>query len=118
MKTFSFLLITCALFGAQETPKLPEVTPKVPPLTSNSQSRSMIVIDPKVRSEDYVKAFDLLHKDKPTLKISIHTHEGNLNNVTDVTSGGTLLIIKTLSNQGIKTQIVPVEEIVEITYSP
>jgi hypothetical protein len=83
-------------------------------------NKSVMIIDPKARANDYVQAFDFLRKDKPTLKIMIRTTQAMFIGVTDVTasSSGTLLMVKTLSNQGLKTQFVPIEQIMEINYSP
>lgn len=83
-------------------------------------SKSVILIDPKARAMDYVQAFDLLHKDKPTQKIMVRTMGSVFMNVTEMSTstGGTLLFLKLLSNQGMRTQMVPVEQLMEITYSP
>lgn len=83
--------------------------------------RSLMMIEPKARAADYVQAFDFLRKDKPTLKIRLLLMNGQeLSNVTELstTHGGTLLIAKYLSNQGTKAQIIPIETIGEIGYSP
>ncbi len=86
----------------------------------SSNGKSVILIDPKMRAADYAHAFDFLRKDKPSQKIMVRTENGMLMNVTDVTpsTGGTLLFIKILSNQGIRTEIVPIEQIMELNYSP
>ncbi|EKE08119.1 MAG: hypothetical protein ACD_17C00339G0001 [uncultured bacterium] len=46
--------------------------------------------------------------------------DSSLYGVTDIkpTEGGTLLFIKVLSNQGATMHIVPVEQVMEIHYSP
>ncbi len=117
MKYVTLFLLANALF-AQEAPKSPPASAS--PLVSTTTNKSVIVIDPKARANDYVQAFDFLRKDKPTLKIAVHTTSAAIQNVTDITatSGGTLLLLKIFSNQGTRTQIVPVEEIMEINYSP
>ncbi len=115
MKIVLFLLFAHAIF-AQEAP--PSAAPAVCATTTNN--KSVILVDPKARANDWVQTFDLLRKDKPTLKITARTASGMVMNVTDISAapGGTLLWIKILSNQGTKTQVVPVEDMMEINYSP
>jgi hypothetical protein len=114
MKLLPFLLLTNAIPPPQEAPK------QQAPAAATFSNKNVIVIDPKVRANDYINAFDLLKKDKPTLKIMVRTTNQILSNVTEIstTPGGTLLIIKLVSSQGSKTQIVPVEEILDVSYSP
>lgn len=114
---YAIIFFLAASLSAQEAPPTP---PTPPAVSAMPNSRSVIVLDPKVRASDYIQAFDYLRKDKPTLKIVILTTSGVIYyNVTDlsITKGGTLFLVKFLSNQGSKTQILPVEEIVEIAYS-
>lgn len=83
--------------------------------------KSVLFIDPKHRATDYVQAFELLRKDKPSVKISLKTLGNTLiPNIAELTasSNGTLLFVKIPSNQGSKFIVIPIEEIVEIAYSP
>lgn len=116
MKIFAFLLLATTLNAQEGMPKaVPEVAS-----TLDAPGKSVFIIDPKARATDYASAFDFLHKDKPSQKMMVRTTNGVLVNVTDMTPSteGTLLMIRFLSNQGNKTQIIPVEQIVEIGYSP
>jgi hypothetical protein len=82
--------------------------------------KAIFPIDHKNRSSDILQAYELLRKDKPTLKITLRTSAGTVYaNVTELTaaSGGTLLFVKNLSQQGAKYTILPVEEVAEINYS-
>jgi hypothetical protein len=82
--------------------------------------QAIFPIDHKHRTSDIVQAYDLLRKDKPTLKIALRTSGGVIfANVTELSaaSGGTLLFVKNLSQQGAKYTILPVEEVAEINYS-
>jgi hypothetical protein len=82
--------------------------------------KAIFPIDHTRRTSDFVQAYDLLRKDKPTLKITLRTSSGAVfANVTELTaaSGGTLLFVKNLSQQGSKYTILPVEEVAEINYS-
>lgn len=115
MKCPLLLLIITAL-TAQETPPPPIPIAAI----ASTNNKSIFVIDPKARCNDYVQAFETLRRDKPTLKITIRTNSGTTySNVSDLTASqsGSLLFIKTLSTQGTRITIVPVEEIGEITYS-
>ncbi len=115
MKIPSLLLLAATLIG-QEAPK-----PSLPAAAAAAiNDKSIMIVDPKARANDYVQAFDLLHKDKPTLKMMVRTAGALFQNVTELSAspGGTLLYLRVLSNQGMKIQIVPVEEMMEINYSP
>lgn len=84
------------------------------------QERSVLIVEPKARAADFVEAFHLLRKEKPTQKLMVMTKQEQLMNVTDlsVSEKGTLLFVKTLSNQGSRLQVIPIENLVEISYSP
>lgn len=117
----AFSIIAQSLL-AQEAPKSVVPAPSIAPALSTAMegNKSMMVIDPKARAEDYIQAFDLMRKDRPILKIAVRTTSTLLTNVTEIsaTSGGTLLLVKVLSNQGSRMQIVPLEEMMELSYSP
>lgn len=117
MKYTPAIFFLAASLAAQEALPTP---PSIPAVSAMPNNKSILVIDPKIRANDYAQAFDFLRKDRPTLKIVVRTTSGmTFYNVTDlsVTQGGTLFLIKFLSNQGSKTQILPIEELVEIAYS-
>lgn len=116
----AMIILFAASLTAQETPPMPSTQSAAPvAATMASSNKSVIVIDPKMRAADYAQAFDFLRRDKPSMKVNVRTSGMTFANVTElsVTKGGTLLFIKFLSNQGTKTHVVPVEEIMEISYS-
>lgn len=119
MRQLLFFALATSLV-AQEAEKPPATPPPATNFPLTPQSKSLITLDAKARANDYVHAFDMLKKDKPTLKIMVRTTSNTFSNVTDIaaTQGGTLLLVKLLSTQGSRIQIVPIEEIVEINYSP
>jgi hypothetical protein len=89
------------------------------PLIS-SLPKAIFPIDHVRRTSDIVQAYEVLKKDKPTLKIALRTTSGAIHaNVTELVAaaGGTLLFVKNLSQQGSKYTILPVEEVAEINYS-
>lgn len=117
MKSLSILLLAASL-AAQE-PAAPK--PAISPGAADPSSKSTLLIDAKARASDYIQAFEMLRKDKPTLKIVISMASGlAIGNVTEIAStvNGTLLLIKSASTAGNKYQIVPIEEIKELAYSP
>lgn len=113
-----FLLVT-SLLAAQE-PGAPEKPMPAPAAAATQEFRSSLIIDPKSRAHDYTQAFELLRREKPTLKINIQTSNGILANVAELSSAenGTLMLVKVPFTQGTKYQIVPIEDIKEIAYSP
>lgn len=117
MKFFPVLLAAASLAGQE--PAAPKTS--LSPGAADASTKSTLLIDAKARASDYVQAFEMLRKDKPTLKIMIHMAGGSsISNVTEIssTANGTLVLIKSASTTGNKYQIVPIEEIKELSYSP
>ena len=123
MKWTLFLLLSAfSLYAADaaNTAPPPAAPATEPAAIMANAAKSIYTIDPKNRSADLIQAYDLLKKEKPTLKISLRTANGSiLANVTDLAaaSKGTLLFAKIQSNIGPKVVILPVEEVLEIYYS-
>lgn len=119
---YLFLILTSVCFAQTIPEALENKKSEAATIATNlkASSNSVIVIDPKARAKDLTQAFAMLRKEKPSLRISVATVHGVLNGVTDLqaSSGGTLIILKLLSSQGSQTNIIPVEQIVEIGYSP
>ena len=114
MKMFSLLIPF--ILAAQETPP----PPTEPPALLHSTGRSTLVIEAKARADDIVKSYDLLKREKPTLRISAHTYSGVvLSNITEITAmpNGTLLLFRTSSTQGVKNTFVPVDDVIDLFYS-
>ena len=114
-----FVLLTSLFFG-ENTPHISEHKKTQAALSIHQSNASIIVIEPKSRAEDLAQAFNTLRKDKPSLRITVTGTYGILHGVTELqaSEGGTLVLIKMLSTQGSQTIIVPVEQIVEIGYTP
>ena len=92
-------------------------TTVVPLQQAKGSQRSIIVIQPQDRAEDYIKAFETLKKDKPSTKIYFQLlSKKTISNILDITmlDKGTLLLFKTATTQGSKITIVPIEDIEEI----
>jgi hypothetical protein len=114
-------LILAALLAAQEPAVLEKAsaTP-VAAAAATMEGHSSMIIEPKARAQDYREAFELLRKEKPTVKINIQTSTGTLANVSDLSAAanGTLMLVKVPFPQGTKYLIVPIEDIKEVAYSP
>src|SRR5690606_20657852 len=106
-------LFVASVLSAQEMPKNAAAL-------ADGPSKSVMVIDPKARGADLAQAFDLLRKNSPTQKIAMRVANAQLTNLTDLTlsSNGTLLFVKVLSSQGSRTLVIPVEQVMELSYSP
>ncbi len=116
----NYCLTLAALLAANE-PLVPEKPAPIAAMTAAVQeSYCSMLIDPKARAQDYREAFELLRREKPSLKINIQTASGPVANVQDLSSAGngTLMLLKIPFSQGTKYLIVPIEEIKEVAYSP
>ena len=80
-------------------------------------ARSIISIDAKKRADDYLKAYLLIRKSNPSSRIFFKLANGTtLTNIADVTvlENGTLILFKTTTTQGLKNDVIPVEEIISL----
>lgn len=114
MRIFLFpLLVLFSLFSEEK---------KAPPPTVaiDANAKSLLFIEAKMRTNDFVHAFELLKKEKPTAKIALHTAAGILQGVYEISSApeGTLLLVKLMTSQGSKRVIIPIEQMKEIGYYP
>jgi hypothetical protein len=117
----NFCLTLAAIIAATEPAAIPEKPNAAPAVAAAlKESYSSMIIDPKARAQDYREAFELLRREKPSMKINIQTAGGPLANVSELSSAGngTLMLVKIPFSQGTKYLIVPIEEIKEIAYSP
>lgn len=89
-------------------------------LSAMMESHSTMIIDPKSRADDYVKAFDFLKQEKSVSKIYFNIRGGmKISNVIDIKAmpGNTLMMFRYTSPQGIKFQVVGIEDILGIEHS-
>ncbi len=83
----------------------------------NQTSRSIMTIEAKKRAEDYLKAYQLIRQNNPSSRIFFKLANGTtLTNIADVTvlENGTLMLFKTTTTQGLKNDVIPVEEIIAL----
>lgn len=87
--------------------------------TMPSTSRSIMVIDPKERASDYLKAWELLKQEKSTAKVVFELSDGKkISNVIDMKlmPGNTLIVFRYSTPQGIQFQVVEVEDLAGIMH--
>lgn len=82
-------------------------------------SKSIMIIDPKQRAMDYQKAWERLKQEKSTAKVFFELSDGSkLSNIIDMQlmPDNTLVIFRFSTPQGIRYQVVEIEDIVGITH--
>ncbi len=119
MKTSLILLsFACSQLHAAAQPAIPSADTPPPPMQQETAS-SYMVIDPKMRAQDYKEAFEALRKEKTTSKVFFQLQNGStISNVIDMTLMGnsTLILFRFNSTQGVRFQLVKLEEIASISY--
>lgn len=121
---YAVLLLTSCFIWSEEKAEKPteektkEKEVKIIPLPPQKElQRSVMIVQPKDKASDFIKAFELLKKEKPSSKIYYKLYSNRtINNIIDVSmlENGTLILFKIATSQGTKLIIVPVEEIEEI----
>ena len=80
----------------------------------NSGASALFMINPADRAKDFMDTFDYLKKvqpsAKPTFRLMDKSMISNIISI-EVSSGGSLLVFKVGSTQGVKYRVVKVEEI-------
>jgi hypothetical protein len=87
---------------------------------SEGNAKSIMMIDPKDRAGDFIKAFDTLRKEIAPTKIYFHIAKGSpITGIMDVSlmDNGTLMIFRVSTPQGPQYKIVPVEDVLDVTHS-
>lgn len=108
-----FGFLTSALHAA--APVVEELPPTS--LAKEASAQSYMIIPPNHRMSDYQQAFELLKKEKTSGKVYFQLTNGTtIGNVIDMTpmAHSTLVLFRYNSSQGIKFQVVKVEEIANI----
>jgi hypothetical protein len=84
---------------------------------TQSSSKHLMIIDPKLRAMDYQQAFELLRKEKTSGKVAFELANGKaISNIIDLTlmGNGTMILFRYNTPQGIQFQIVNLEDIVSL----
>lgn len=106
MKTVSGILVI--LLGVSSTV-----------LAGEAGKKASLIIDPKMRSLDYLQAYDALRKEKPSNKICITLLDGSVfSNIIEMQqmTNNTLFLVRYNSPQGVKLQAIELELIQSIGY--
>lgn len=103
---------------AQETKEeKKEEKPIVVPIKEKDSNHSFMMIDAKSRAQDFLKAYDLLKREKASARVFFKLTNGSIiTNIVDISlfEGNTLFLFKVSSLQGVKYAVVPIEELQEI----
>ncbi|MBS0621035.1 MAG: hypothetical protein JSS61_06215 [Verrucomicrobia bacterium] len=81
--------------------------------------KSYMLITPQSRAADYLQAFEILRKEKTAGKVFFELRDGSMiSNVIEISTlpNSTLLLCRYNSNQGIKFQVIKIEEIATLSY--
>jgi hypothetical protein len=120
MLTYAIALLALAIAPQTPFPNEGEnVAP--PPSMHNAATGSCMMISPADRALDFEQAFELLRKEKTTGKVFFQLSDGSIiSNVIEMTllPNSTLFLLRFNSQQGIRFQVVKIEEIKTISYSP
>ena len=121
---FSLLLISTlnAVDMKAAAPTAPTIKPSMPAAEQDEQTvaanalgaKEMMIIPPQARAQDFKEAFDLLKKVKSQDKITFFLKDkSKISGIldVDVLPGGTMINFKVNTTQGVRYQIVRVEDI-------
>jgi hypothetical protein len=90
-----------------------------PPMTQGTPVQSYMAISPSARALDFQQAFEQLRKEKTAGKVYFQLIDGTtIANIIEMSlmSNSTLILFRFNSNQGIRFQIVKIEDILNIYY--
>lgn len=113
----ALMTLTISGFAAGQPGMMEPATSQQEPLQSHTQN--MMMINPAFRALDLQQAFEMLRKEKTTGKVYFQLTDGStISNIIDMTlmSNSTLILFRFNSTQGIRFQVVKVEDIVGLTY--
>jgi len=105
-------------YAAQE-PAKEEVAPMLVPPKMDKGVSALFNITPKMRASDYKQAFDILRREKTSAKVFFQLASGTMiSNIIEMTpmDNGTLILFRFNTAQGVKLQVVTVEEIQQVSY--
>jgi hypothetical protein len=118
--TFYFLAIAASGFAAQTTPI--DANPTAPLLQHTppgTPALTYMMIPPASRALDFQQAFEQMRAEKSTGKVYFELSDGTMiSNIIDmhVMQNSTLILFRFNSNQGIRYQVVKVEDIHALRY--
>lgn len=119
----ALLSISCCIWSEEKAEKPADEKNKEKELTilplpqQKELQRSIMIVQPKDKAADLVKAFELLKREKNSSKIYYQLSSNRtINNIIDVNmlDNGTLILFRVATSQGTRIVIVPTEDIQEI----
>jgi hypothetical protein len=114
-----FTAFTLSGHTAVQTISEKETAPIPPPLTQTPSHQHYMLISPSARASDFQQAFELLRKEKTAGKVYFQLADGTtITNVIEMTlmPNSTLVLFRYNSNQGVRLQVVKLEDILNIFY--
>jgi hypothetical protein len=116
-----FLLTIAASGHAVQTitPADTNPTPLPPPHAPGTPIPTYMVISPSSRALDFQQAFEQMRKEKSTGKVYFELADGSvIANIIEMTmmANSTLILFRFNSSQGIRFQVVKVEDIINLRY--
>jgi len=115
--TVALLIASTVGHAADQTATTKETTP--PQQLMNFSMPSYMLVTPASRALDFQQAFEMLRKEKTTGKVYFQLADGSmLSNIIDMTilSNSTLILFHFNSPEGIRSQVVKVEDLQSISY--
>lgn len=88
-------------------------------IAAAGDTRSIMMIDPKQRAADYVRAWESLKMEKSTAKVAFTLADGSeISNIIDIKPmpNDTLVLFRYTSPKGVLFQVVEIENITGITH--
>ena len=119
--TTALLTITASGFAVVQTITPEDTTLSLPPPQKKQEfpQQNTMIIPPSLRALDFQQAFEILRKEKSTNKVYFQLSDGStISNIIDMTlmTNSTLILFRYNSTQGIRFQIVKLEDIINIGY--
>ena len=119
--TVALLIASTVGHAADQTASSKDTTQLTAPPQQlmNSSMPSYMLVTPVSRALDFQQAFEMLRKEKTTGKVFFKLADGSmLSNIIDMTilSNSTLILFHFSSSEGIRSQVVKVEDIQSISY--
>lgn len=118
--TIALLIATTSAHAAVQTVSPKDAAPSMPtPVMEGASVQNYMMISPSARALDYQTAFEQLRKEKTAGKVYFQLVDGSsIANIIDmnIMPNSTLIVFRFNSSQGVRFQVVKVEDILNIYY--
>jgi hypothetical protein len=119
MKLALFLLLIASQLNAETAAPAEIASPPMQHASGPSMVSSYMMITPSARALDFQQAFEKLRAEKFASKLYFELADGStISNIIDMQlmSNSTIALIRHTSNQGIRYQVVKVEDLRNLRY--